>query len=308
MRALSNKFVNDLSEGILAPLIEMVKSDRSLCLELRGSYVSIYYRGGNLFKVDTAGAAGNYTIYFDPKYFKFGESVELPSSDIRYTNDVKRWLSASPFLKRAMDNYFAKIQWDEREFQQSMLRDNNFGSIARSTDFYICDIEYRIQSRHQFDLVAVHWPSVPHVRQHHPDNRRLVFLEAKHGDDALSEGSGLHAHIRHINDYASVPENLKRTKEEMVHVLNQKRALGLVECDKDLEGFSDDCPILILALINHDPGKSKLRDLLRTLPDSPNIELRIATASFLGYGLYDQGVHPLDEIWERFSDYVYHKT
>ena len=47
MRKLNDIFLNDLKEGgRLFPLTDAVKSDPSLCLELRGDYVNVYYRGG----------------------------------------------------------------------------------------------------------------------------------------------------------------------------------------------------------------------------------------------------------------------
>ena len=39
--------------------------------------------------------------------------------------------------------------------------------------------------------------------------------------------------------------------------------------------------------------------------DSLHAELRVTTASFMGYGLYDQGTHTVDETHRRFSDYIY---
>ena len=57
-------------------------------------------------------------------------------------------------------------------------------------------------------------------------------------------------------------------------------------------------------VVNHDPQKSALARLLGSLPISPHVDLRIATASFLGYGLYEQCVHPVQAVLQRFGDYV----
>ena len=57
-------------------------------------------------------------------------------------------------LKRAIDRYFAVIKKDERECQQRILRDNNYSSIARDMDYYICDIEYQNQQG-RFDIIGV---------------------------------------------------------------------------------------------------------------------------------------------------------
>ena len=156
MRALSEEFLADLKEGVLFPLTGMVRSDSSLCLELRGDSINIYYRGGNLMKVSALKRPDAYSIEFDLKYFNDTNRIDLPD---------------------------------------------------------------------------------------------------------------------------------KRIKEELTR-------------------FSDEKPMLILALVNHDPEKSKLCKFLNKLPDSPHVELKIAKACFLGCGLYDQGIHPIDEARDRFRDYI----
>ena len=54
-------------------------------------------------------------------------------------------------------------------------------------------------------------------------------------------------------------------------------------------------------LVNHDPDKSRLHELLRALPPSPHAELRIATGSLLGYGLYDPAILTVGEALSRFE-------
>lgn len=124
---------------------------------------------------------------------------------------------------------------NEREFQQIFVRDNNCGSIARSTDYYICDSEYNIGAEKNpgkpCDMIAVHWPSEQAERKR-PDDRRLVIPEVKHGDRALVGKAGLHAHIKGVNSYLSTPGDVKRLKEDMVAVFNQKRKLKLIKCQK----------------------------------------------------------------------------
>lgn len=62
-------------------------------------------------------------------------------------------------------------------------RENNFGFVARDTDYYVCDLEYQ-SGQGRFDMIAVHWPSEFAVRKHARD-RRLVFVEVKYGDSDL---------------------------------------------------------------------------------------------------------------------------
>ena len=304
MRRLDDHFRSDLKHGALADLTKMVRSDTSLCLELRGQSINIYYRGGSLMKVEKK-SLKKYTVFFDPKYFMDGRELDLPECNIGGKEGVEKWLEVSPRLKQAMDCYFGKHPADEREFQQLLVRDNNFGSIAKSTDYYICDIEYSSDNG-RFDMIAVHWPSTASERKKEKD-RRLVLVEVKHGDGSLTGTAGLCKHISDVNKYLENPEHVRHLKTDMVHVFNQKLGLCLIKCANKLCSFSDEKPIFLLVLANHDPESSKLRNLLHNLPDSPNAELRIATASFLGYGLYEQGVHTVEAVESRFGDYIYSK-
>ena len=295
MRQLGDEFVEDLEQGCLSGLLKMVVSDTSLCLELRGSAVHVYYRGGRLMAVERE--RNSYSFSFNDEYFEDGESIDLDA------NDVSAWLEAVPRLKHAVDLHLGEHAKDEREFQQVLLRENNFGRIARSTDYYICDIEHAVSvggKRRQFDLIAAHWPS---GARKFATGRRLVFIEMKYGDDALRGDAGIRSHLEDVNRFLEDQESLGRLKEDMVEVFNQKRQLGLIDCDKNLQSFGNR-PHVLLVLANHDPGSSRLNTELSGLRQDLTRSCDIATASFMGYGLYDQGVHSLDRARDRFRDYM----
>ena len=301
MRSLGDSFLSALTDGCLAELTATVRSDATLCLELRGDRINVYYRGGNLMELRQNGPSPDeYIASFDTNYFAAGEQIALPDRTIRNRVDLTGWLALWPGLKRAIDLWLSRTRTNaEKEFQQLAVRENNCGSVARSTDYYVCDLEF--QSQHgRFDMIAVHWPSEPAVRKQARD-RRLVFVEVKYGDSALDN---LHAHVRDVNDFAADPLRLARFKQDMVRVFNQKRELGLVDCGKNLQTFSGERPILLLMFVNHDPQKSALSRLLRSLPATSHVDVWIATASFLGFGLYEHCIHPVQSVLERLGDYV----
>ena len=159
-----------------------------------------------------------------------------------------------------------------------------------------CDIEYRTKKRKKFDLVTVQWPSTDRKEA---SNRRLVLVEMKYGDGALKQSAGLKAHVKDVNEFLDNPDNVDRLKEEMTSVFNQKRSLGLIHCDKDLAGFSNERPRLLFVLANHNPVSKTLLTELSSLRETPHAELCIGTASFFGYGLYDQKIHPVAEAIRR---------
>lgn len=303
MRGLSQEFTDDLNTGILSALHKRVLADRCICLEIREQYINIYYRGGNLLRISAS--ADGYTAFFDTKYAKDDAgalSQGLPPVDIRTGTDAEAWIAVMPTLKQVMVLYQGKHPKEEREAQQLILRDNNFGGVSRKTDYYICDIEYA-NPQGRFDLVAAHWPSSSTIRKKQ-EGRRLVLVEAKYGDGAIADPAGIHSHISDINTFLADGTNLQSLKEEMVGLFNQKRALGLLDCGKDLVAFSDEPPMLLLLLVNHDPDSTKLRTALESLPPSPHADLYLATGCFMGYGLFDQAIVPLDEAITKFGNCI----
>lgn len=301
MRSLADDFLSSLRGGCLTELTEMVRSDTTLDLELRGDSVNVYYRGASLLAVrQRPRSSDEYSIEFDTNYFANGAEFDLPYHTVRQPEELDPWLAICPKLKLAVDLWYTRVKSNsEREMQQLAVRDNNFGAVARGTDYYVCDIEY--QSEHgRSDMIAVHWPSTPADRKR-ANGRRLAFVEFKYGDGALYN---LHEHVSNVNQFAADAHHLSEFKSDMVRVFNQKLELKLIDCGKELQSFSDERPLLILAMANHDPQKTALAKLLGTLPTSPNVDLRVATASFLGYGLYDQGMHTVRTVQRRLKDWL----
>ena len=306
MRGLSETFISTLKSGFLKPVLNLVKLDSMLCLEIREDYANIYYRGGNILKIEERGDLFNAS--FDRKYL-VEDSTRVPKklpTLLAASDDVKKWIDVMPFLKHEMDLWFGKHPKSEREFQQLMLQENNFGKLAKSTDYFICDIEYA-NPNGRFDLIAVHWPSSPVARKNNK-SLGLAFIEMKYLDNALTGKAGLREHIKDISDFLRNRDNLTKIKNEMKTVFNQKQDLGLINNSKPIESFTDDKPEYILALVNHDPASSKLRTELKTLAPCPHIELKFAVSNFMGYGLYDQSIYNLDVFLSRFEEQIYYES
>lgn len=294
MRGLSNDFLNALKSGLLYPLLERVRIDRTLNLQIREDYINIYYRGGNLMKVQKEPNKG-FRGSFDSEYS--GGKRLHPSDDLITLNDVQAWISAFPEMKNAMDIYFGNIRaWDERENQQVMIRENNYSSVANSTDYYICDIEYAdTKSGIRLDAVAAKWISSGAARKN-TSNVRLAIIEMKFGDSSLKGSCGLYDHVKNV---ISVFGNsgFDNMKNEMRKVFNQKLELGLItDCRHSLTSFSDQIPEYIIAVANHDPQKSALNSELNRIRTAfvnqinLPLEIKIAQANKMGYALYEQNV------------------
>lgn len=107
MRALNDSFLNAfLVGGKLFPLLDLVRKDHTLCMELRGEYVEIYYRGGLLYKIDD-NEYGNYKIYYNENYKILNKQNK--NYKLKEVNSVSDAVKEVPIHKQDMDIYFLKI-------------------------------------------------------------------------------------------------------------------------------------------------------------------------------------------------------
>jgi|SRR5665648_670846 len=290
MRGLSTKFMTDLKTGMLKDFLIRVKEDDTLCLEIRNDYINIYYRGGNIIKIEPE--KSEYKISFDINYcvnYKNEVSAIL-------SNDYDRWASNIPVLKSEMDAYFHRNPKLEREFQQLVLRENNNSSIAKDTDYYISDIEYANSENHsRFDLLGIKWLSTS-TSHKKADDIRLVFIEKKYGDAALVGSSGIKKHFDDLNTFMNDKNKVDNIYKETEDIFNQKIELGLIRDLKKPITISRNKPEFILLIANHKPAKSVLqREINNVIKNSSYyaklkkvVDMKIATASYMGYGLYSE--------------------
>jgi hypothetical protein len=304
VRLLSQSFMNDLLSGRLKELLSYVKKDNTLDLEIREKAINIYYRGGNALKVKEL-SANKYNYHFEREYLKVA-ATHL-EEDINEFKSKSDWNSFFPLVKQAMDFYFTKHMKEEREYQQLVVRENNYSSVANSTDYFIIDIEYDNHKQARFDIVAIEWDSDTSIRKlkkaHKP---KLVVIEMKYGDGAFNGKAGISKHITDFTNFIAQPQTVAEFKEEMLHVFRQKRQLGLITClsgdgnSNIVTQFADEIELIFL-IANHDPASSILRTVLNSLN---NNNLKFMTSNFTGFGLFKENVFDYHEFLQRFKSQI----
>jgi len=303
MRALSPYFFCELKSGTLNPLLDYVINDNTLELEIRKNYINIYYRGGNILDVKYLKA--NFQYHFEQKYVK--SHPFIAPSIIHGFITAKNWNSYFPIAKQAMDYYFTKKMKQEREFQQLVVRENNNSSIANATDYFIIDIEYNTSDKSRFDLIAIEWPSKGSTRKVPKHfTPKLVIIEMKYGDHALSGSAGMKKHWVDFNRFTTNPLAIANFKKEMLDLFSQKRELGLIPC---LSSAKNKNPIskfhntveLAFLMANHDPDSSKLKTELFSLG---NVPVKFIASTFMGYGIFNQSVYDLNGFTTKFLNQI----
>jgi len=315
-RKLSPIFIDSLklTHGVLNPILERVKNDNTLDLQIRDGYINIYYRGGNILWIKELKQGKGFEFKFNPNYAKIYPSTlpltvyDFIGKSFNPSVNVTSWLAAVPYLKDIMDTWFGKHPKEEREFQQLIVRDNNYSSVSNATDYFILDIEYDNRKGDssskgaRFDLLAFQWDSDGTSRKlTAKTSPRLCCIEMKYGDGALNGKAGLNVHYDDFCKFAKIPANISDLKAEALEIFEQKRELGLI---KGLSGNKNKLQCLdadidfIILIANYDPAKSNFQTGLNYIKSNlakcpPGVITKVCESNNMGYGLYKERVVPI---------------
>jgi hypothetical protein len=307
-RGIDQEFIEDLKTGILQSILEAVKKDNTLILEIRDGYINIYYRGCNVFKITQVDS--EYSIEFDKNYAKddFDKSalLKLPHCNtLSNQSDSQMWTDSIPLIKSFIDHYNTTTKENsEKEFQQLIVRENNILREANSTDYYIVDFEYTNSNakEQRADLVALHWDS--NADRKSAKNCNLAIIEVKYGDGALKDNSGIKKHIKDIDNFLSKEEDVENFKQEMLDLFRQKRELGLIRFgadgnDHEVLTLNDSKTEFILLLAAHKHESSILDTVINEITPMQNADLKFATANLMGYALYSKNMLSIEDFRKR---------
>ena len=326
-RDIKEEFVRQFESGILRPILDRLRHDDTLSLEIRNGYVNIYYRGGNLLRLTALAKTQRFKAFFDFRYcgpdtsYRCWLPAARPPETIESEGDACAWVDALSHYKQMMDIYFLRRPKIEREYQQAVVRDNNRHATGDKSDYMIVDIEYAQSPaafpertcNSRFDMVGLRWPA-------NGGNRAAgtvtpVILEMKTGDAALAShpvgkdgedlSPGLAKHVRDIEAFLT-PDPGSATsgpyellKRELQRAFEIKQRLKLPSVPERMKSLTitemTPRPEVLFVIANHQPKSKAFKNELQRLPTREHADYKVATAQWMGYALFHENMKPLDE-------------
>ena len=236
MRQLREHFLNELISGRLASLLEYIKGDAELDIQIRKNYINVYYKGGNILKINSPKS-----FYFDKMYFNDYRTISSTeakkSFDLihEYKEQQKSLKSLLPHnpqeyfkqAKKAMDKWDVAlkdvVQHNEKKEQQAIAIANR-----ADTDYVVLDLEYAVSKQSEFAYDGGDDKKVPRFDIIAIRNGRLFVIELKKGLGATPGKSGIKSHMECYNHTIGRDDEHFFVKE-MQALLKQKQELGLLD-------------------------------------------------------------------------------
>ena len=167
MRVISDSFIEDLTTGFLSPLLEKVKEDKSLCLEIRNNNnVIVYFSGCKMLEL-TERKSGGYKVnycepYYDTLQFDKGQ-IRLKNKIVRTEHDIKRWIKDFVAFKYVINEFFNEHYTRTSDYiRQTLIQEYESSVSSESKKFVICDQLYENRKLNIpiFKMVGFQCPSI----------------------------------------------------------------------------------------------------------------------------------------------------
>jgi len=296
-RSISEEFMKILQNDY-RKITDYVKVSPYLDMEMRGSCVMVYYRGGKIL-----------SIYEDKR---------LEGLATEYCNDASVVIPI-PLIDN-IEDYFAKAmhivdihesstksKLGEKEIQQRVVFENNQSVNACKTDYFVADVEWADNDTlgGRADIVAFRWNHMEHKKR----LLQLTIIEVKQGEDAIVTSTDKNGNVsaglaKHYDDFIKLSQDtmsVNNLAEDMLLILKQKKELGLIKGLDMLFSNSNGDNItpeimpevdFFFLLSNYHHYSENLKNECEKLPD----EARFILSSYMGYGLYKDLIFNKKEI------------
>lgn len=217
-----------LNDPVCKRVVEAVKHDDCLDLQLRGSYVDVYYAGFSVFQIKTASRA-----------IRLGSEIEKTQRPHPWT---KTWMTLDEVKDTDDDDINAAVDWvkterapklanegRETEFESHVVRDNH----SKESSVIVLDRQ----------IVQPGWRMRLDLIMYDVASERLVLAELK----LLSNPEAAGDVFKQLLLYQGLLANNPGIAASYPHIYEQKAALGLI--DHDLDMMRVDRPPLLLYLL-----------------------------------------------------------
>ncbi len=245
MRKIDNKFIDRMTKGDLLPLLNYIKSDDELRLEVRQKGDAfVYYRKGKALEIKK--------LKVDPKY------GNVPPTKLAVTNPKEYFKQ----IKQSIDNWLNdNKQRAEFDTQQNIAKFNQ-DNISR---YVILDMEYAFEQnqiekkdrekRGVFDLLGIE-----------RETNKIVFFEVKKGMGATKGKSGIDEHISDFENYL-FGKNSDTFRlnliQDVKNIIDDKTELGILIGLNFSDSYSQQAPELVFVF--HPDNDSQIQNFSKEL-------------------------------------------
>ncbi len=247
MRKINDNLIDRLTKGDLFPLLNYIKSDNELRLEVRqNGDAFIYYKKGKALEIKK--------LKVDKKY------GNVPNTELAVSNPKEYF----KLIKESIDNWLeSKKQREEFNSQQKIAISNQ----DESDKYIILDMEYAFE-QNQIEKISREKRGVFDLLGIDKETNRIIFFEVKKGMGATKGKSGIEEHICDFEKYL-FGKNAETFKTNLVkdiqNIIEDKIKLGIIDNFSFSDAFEKQDPELVFVFHPNPDNNSQIEQFSNEL-------------------------------------------
>ena len=257
-RCISANHIEAFKNGIFKKLLEGVKEDPELSLEIRmNDETMVYYHKDKILTTSLDGKGMLRVKMLDSKYY---EGKEKPSVDIEDEKNLRSLELIRKYFKEAKRLvYFYKIG-NEFAFQQDIA----LGNHSFDNKYLVVDMEWQFAqskikakeriSKTRIDLVIVD------TEPNEKGNNDIYLAELKVGTGATNGKSGIEDHVNKTSEIILNPKACTSLINDVTSIIENKTALGIFRGTPKRFSFAEKPKMMLISAYRGENEKMKLEN------------------------------------------------
>ena len=255
-RCISSKHLEAYKKGVFKYLLEVIKEDPQLSMEMRlGNKAIVYFQKKKLLttKLDTR---GNITV--TPLSCGYYKGKEGPSVNMK---DVANFRSKSKVQKyfREAKRFVLYKKGEEFTFQQNIA----IGNHSFDNKYLVVDMEWAFSQEEESDRIDGTRPDLVIVdtEKNANGNNEIFLAELKVGTGAAHGDSGIIDHVNSTFEIIQKKEACTALINDVLSIIANKVELGLIEGQPKEFHFADKPKMMIISAYRGEEEKQELYEL-----------------------------------------------
>jgi hypothetical protein len=255
-RCISSKHLEAYKKGVLKYLLEVIKEDPQLSLEMRlGNQAIVYFQKKKLLttKLDTK---GNITV--TPLSSGYYKGKEGPSINMKEVANFRSKGKVQKYFREAKRFVLYK-KGEEFTFQQNIA----VGNHSFDNKYLVVDMEWAFSQEEESDRIDRTRPDLVIVdtEKNTNGNNDIYLAELKVGTGAAHGDSGIIDHVNSTFEIIQKKEACAALINDVSSIIANKVELGLIEGQPKEFCFADKPKMMIISAYRGEEEKRELDEL-----------------------------------------------
>ena len=262
-RCITDAHIKAYNEGVFKKLLEGIKEDPELSLEIRmKNRVMVYYHKDKILTTYLDDKDNPVVAMLDNKYYK---KKEKPSVNIEDIHNLRSLSLIRQYFKEAKRLVYFYKKGEEFAFQQNLAMgnhsfDNKYLIVDMEWQFAQTDIEDPIKKT-RIDLVIVD-------TQINKNGCNDIYLaELKVGTGATEGKSGIIDHVNKTNQIIQKAEACSSLIQDVQSIIANKEKLGLIDGKPKKFCFDEKPKMMLISAYRSEKERKEMEDEMKKACD-----------------------------------------